>query len=203
MINVFTPNAEQLARGVALNLAFRFGMRTAEPFKISQNIGQEGNPELLDLGELEGRTWLTSLALKHGGKEFVFNECLISLNMEKNIVTTALQGRNGTIKEYISDGDYNITIDAGISNYTIDQEGEHNIDYPIDAVAELKNILSLPETLEVQSDFLEIFGIKSAVVKSFDLQQETHSNRQSINIQMLSDEPYEIRLKEENDVKVV
>ena len=203
MINVFTPNAEHLAKGVALNLAFRFGMRTAELFKISQNIGEEGNPELLDLGELEGRTWLTSLALKHGGKEFVFNECLISLNMEKNIVTTALQGRNGTIKEYISDGDYNITIDAGISNYTIDQEGEHNIDYPIDAVAELKNILSLPETLEVQSDFLEIFGIKSAVVKSFDLQQETHSNRQSINIQMLSDEPYEIRLKEENDVKVV
>lgn len=203
MINVFTPNAEQLARGVALNLAFRFGMSTAEPFKASEYVGKEKNPELLDLGELEGRTWLTSLALKHGGKEFVFNECLISLNMEKNIVTTALQGRNGTIKEYISDGDYNITIDAGISNYTIDQEGEHNIDYPIDAVAELKNILCLPETLEVQSDFLEIFGIKSAVVKSFDLQQETHSNRQSINIQMLSDEPYEIRLKEENDVKVV
>ena len=203
MINVFTPNAEQLARGVALNLAFRFGMSTAEPFKASKYVGKDKNPELLDLGELEGRTWLTSLALKHGGKEFIFNECLISLNMEKNIVTTALQGRNGTIKEYISDGDYNITIDAGISNYTIDQEGEHNIDYPIDAVAELKNILSLPETLEVQSDFLEIFGIKSAVVKSFDLQQETHSNRQSINIQMLSDEPYEIRLKEENDVKVV
>ena len=203
MINVFTPNAEQLARGVALNLAFRFGMSTAEPFKASEYVGKEKNPELLDLGELEGRTWLTSLALKHGGKEFIFNECLISLNMEKNIVTTALQGRNGTIKEYISDGDYNITIDAGISNYTIDQEGEHNIDYPIDAVAELKNILCLPETLEVQSDFLEIFGIKSAVVKSFDLQQETHSNRQSINIQMLSDEPYEIRLKEENDVKVV
>ena len=203
MINVFTPNAEQLARGVALNLAFRFGMSTAEPFKASEYVGKEKNPELLDLGELEGRTWLTSLALKHGGKEFVFNECLISLNMEKNIVTTALQGRNGTIKEYISDGDYNITIDAGISNYTIDQDGEHNIDYPIDAVAELKNILCLPETLEVQSDFLEIFGIKSAVVKSFDLQQETHSNRQSINIQMLSDEPYEIRLKEENDVKVV
>ena len=187
MINVFTPNAEHLAKGVALNLAFRFGMSTAEPFKASEYVGKEKNPELLDLGELEGRTWLTSLALKHGGKEFIFNECLISLNMEKNIVTTALQGRNGTIKEYISDGDYNITIDAGISNYTIDQEGEHNIDYPI----------------EVQSDFLEIFGIKSAVVKSFDLQQETHSNRQSINIQMLSDEPYEIRLKEENDVKVV
>ena len=83
MINVFTPNAEHLAKGVALNLAFRFGMSTAEPFKASEYVGKEKNPELLDLGELEGRTWLTSLALKHGGKEFVFNECLISLNMEK------------------------------------------------------------------------------------------------------------------------
>ena len=63
MINVFTPNAEQLARGVALNLAFRFGMSTAEPFKASKYVGKEKNPELLDLGELEGRTWLTSLAL--------------------------------------------------------------------------------------------------------------------------------------------
>ncbi|MDO4763833.1 MAG: DUF6046 domain-containing protein [Flavobacteriaceae bacterium] len=203
MINIFTPNTEQLARGVALNVAFRFGMQTAKPFEISQFIGKEGNPQTLDLRELEGRTWLTSLAIKHGGKEFVFNECLISLNMEKNIVTTALQGRNGTIKEYISDGDYNITIDAGISTYEIDKEEGYTLDYPIDAIAELKNILSLPETLEVQSDFLGIFGIKSAVVKSFSLQQETHSNRQSINIQMLSDEPYEIKLKEENDVKVM
>lgn len=203
MIEVFKPNTKQLGKGVALNVAFRFGMQTAKPFEVSQLVGKEGNPEFLDLSELEGRTWLTSLAIKYGSKEFIFNECLISLNMEKNIVATALQGRNGTIKEYISDGDYNISIDAGVSTYTIEQNGEYNIDYPLDAIVELKNILSLPETLEVQSDFLEIFGIKSAVVKSFSLQQETYSNRQSINIQMLSDEPYEIKLKEENDIKVV
>ena len=198
MINIFKPNTEQLARGVALNMAFRFGMKTAEPFKVSKYIGKDKNPELLNLGELEGKQWLTSLALKYAGKEFIFNECIIALNMEKNIVTTALQGRNGTIKEYISDGDYNISIDAGISTYTLDYKEDFDITYPIDAVAELKKFLSIPEALEVQSDFLEIFGIKSAVVKSFGLQQETHSNRQSINIQMLSDEPYEIKLKEDS-----
>ena len=197
MINIFKPNTEQLARGVALNMAFRFGMKTAEPFEVSKYIGKDKNPELLNLGELEGKQWLTSLALKYDGKEFIFNECIITLNMEKNIVTTALQGRNGTIKEYISDGDYNISIDAGISTYTLDYKEDFDITYPIDAVAELKKFLSIPEALEVQSDFLEIFGIKSAVVKSFGLQQETHSNRQSINIQMLSDEPYEIKLKED------
>lgn len=198
MINIFKPNTEQLARGVALNMAFRFGMKTAEPFEISKYIGKDKNPELLNLGELEGKQWLTSLALKYDGKEFIFNECIITLNMEKNIVTTALQGRNGTIKEYISDGDYNISVDAGISTYTLDYKEDFDIAYPIDAVAELKKFLSIPEALEVQSDFLEIFGIKSAVVKSFGLQQETHSNRQSINIQMLSDEPYEIKLKEDS-----
>lgn len=198
MINIFKPNTEQLARGVALNMAFRFGMKTAEPFKVSKYIGKDKNPELLNLGELEGKQWLTSLALKYDGKEFIFNECIITLNMEKNIVTTALQGRNGTIKEYISDGDYNISIDAGISTYTLDYKEDFDIAYPIDAVAELKKFLSIPEALEVQSDFLEIFGIKSAVVKSFGLQQETYSNRQSINIQMLSDEPYEIKLKEDS-----
>lgn len=209
MIQIFKPNAEQLARGTAVHLAFRFGMQTGEPFKPSEYIGNEGNPTLSELKELEGQTWLTSLALRYVDvnkkvvKEFIFNECLISLNMEKNIVTTALQGRNGTIKEYVSDGDYNISIDAGVSTYTIEQNGEYHIDYPKDAVKELKDILSLPEMLEVQSDFLEIFGIKSAVVKAFSLQQETHSNRQSINIQMLSDEPYEIKLKEENNAKTL
>jgi len=198
MINIFKPNTEQLARGVALNMAFRFGMKTAESFEVSKYIGKDENPELLNLGELEGKPWLTSLALKYNSKEFIFNECIITLNMEKNIVTTALQGRNGTIKEYISDGDYNISIDAGISTYTLDYKEDFDIAYPIDAVAELKKFLSIPEALEVQSDFLEIFGIKSAVVKSFGLQQETHSNRQSINIQMLSDEPYEIKLKEDS-----
>lgn len=198
MINIFKPNTEQLARGVALNMAFRFGMKTAEPFEVSKYIWKDKNPELLNLGELEGKQWLTSLALKYDGKEFIFNECIIALNIEKNIVTTALQGRNGTIKEYISDGDYNISIDAGISTYTLDYKEDFDIAYPIDAVAELKKFLSIPEALEVQSDFLEIFGIKSAVVKSFGLQQETHSNRQSINIQMFSDEPYEIKLKEDS-----
>ena len=198
MINIFKPNTEQLARGVALNMAFRFGMKTAESFEVSKYIGKDENPELLNLGELEGKQWLTSLALKYDGKEFIFNECIITLNIEKNIVTTALQGRNGTIKEYISDGDYNISVDAGISTYTLDYKEDFDITYPIDAVAELKKFLSIPEALEVQSDFLEIFGIKSAVVKSFGLQQETHSNRQSINIQMLSDEPYEIKLKEDS-----
>lgn len=199
LIKFSFPNPEQVIRGTAVNLAFRFGMQTAKPFEVSDTIGNEGNPEFQSLKDLEGRPWLTSLTLRYTDEktkasyEFEFIECIITVNQEKNIVTTPLQGRNGTIKEYISDGDYSVTIDAGISNYTEGDDTGASLEYPIDKVTELQKILNLPETLKVQSDFLEVFGIRSAVVKSFYLSQETHSNRQSIQIMMLSDEPYEIK----------
>lgn len=195
IIKFSLPNPEQVVRGTAVNLAFRFGMQTAKPFKVSNTIGGGGNPEFQSLQELEGRPWLTSLAISFENKTFVFEECVITINQEKNIVTTPLQGRNGTIKEYISDGDYSITIDAGINNYTEGDNTGASLEYPIDKVLELQKLLKLPETIEVQSDFLEVFEIRSAVVKSFYLTQETHSNRQSLQIMMLSDEPYEIKLK--------
>lgn len=197
------PNAEQLARGTAVNLAFRYGMQTAKPFKVSETIGNEGNPEFQSLKELEGQRWLTALLLSYTDEvskittQFEFIECIITVTQEKNIVSTALQGRNGTIKEYVSDGDYSITVDAGINNYTEGDDTGASLEYPIDKVYELQKILKLPETLIVQSDFLKIFEIDSAVVKSFYLTQETHSNRQSIQMILLSDEPYLIRLKEE------
>ena len=204
MIDIFTPNTEQLKRGTAVNLAIRFGMQTAKPFKISEQISKNGNPSFSELKELEGSSWLTSLAIRFGEKEVIFEECIISLNQEKNIITTSLQGKNGTVKEYISNGDYNITINAALSNYKeMEDSYEASLEYPKEKIEALQEILNLPETLEVQSDFLTMFNIKSAVIKSFDLQQETHSNRQSINIQMLSDESYEIKLKEENYAKTM
>lgn len=193
MIHFFTPDAQMTTRAGAVQLAYRFGMRTGTPFKPSNKIGREGNPSLEELKEIQGKEWLTSLRIEAQGKAFEFAECVISINQEKNIVTTALQGRNGTIKEYVSDGDYHITIDAGISNY---KEENADIDYPLEAVKALKEVLELPQELAVQSDFLDAFKIETIVIKSFSLNQETHSNRQSINIQALSDKPYEIKLKE-------
>lgn len=197
MIKIFQPNAEQLARASAVHLAFRFGMQTAKPFDVSKQIGDAGNPTFSELKALEGKNWLTSLAISFGGKQIILEECILSVNQEKNIITTALQGRNGTIKEYISDGDYQISAMAAVSSYK-EKEGnyEASLEYPEDKIRQLTSLLSLPETLNVQSDFLEIFGIKSVVVTGFSLEQETHSNRQSISIQMLSDLPYEIKLKE-------
>ncbi|MBP7174005.1 MAG: hypothetical protein KBA33_08085 [Cloacibacterium sp.] len=214
-IAITPPNTEQLARGAAVNILYRFGMQTAKPFKISDTIGSNGNPVFNEIADIEGKPWLTTLGLEYGGKTFEFIECIVTINQEKNIITTALQGRDGTIKEYISDGDYSITVDAAINNY---QEisippltpysmpiefTNSSFEYPLEKLKELQSFLKTPDSLNIQCDLLEVFKVRSVVVKSFNLQQETHSNRQSIQIQLLSDEPYEIKLKQDENVKVV
>lgn len=201
----FNPNFDKNTAGV--NVLFRFGMQTAKPFEIKEN--EDFSFE--NTSDLESRPWLTSLKVQVGkNQKFIFNEVIISVTQERNIVTTPLQGRDGTIKEFISNGDYNISIDAGVmagANNTENNDDETSFIkpqnyYPESELKKLGEILMAKQAIDLQSDFLEIFGIKTAVVKSFNLNQETHSNRQSIQITMLSDEPYEIKQIKEDYVKV-
>ncbi|MGB0869469.1 MAG: DUF6046 domain-containing protein [Flavobacteriales bacterium] len=183
---------ETLAKSVGLQVLFS-EIRNGKPFEVKGNIGPDGNPNFHEVENVLGNDWITSLAMRHepSGIEFVFDECIISISQSKNILSTPMQGRNGTVKEYISDGDFVLSISAGIIN----ELGNHA--YPIEQVNELSEILLLNETIELQSDLLDVFDITNAVISSYSLTQETHSNRQSINIEMLSDEPFIIQL---NDV---
>ncbi|MEI8137589.1 MAG: DUF6046 domain-containing protein, partial [Bacteroidota bacterium] len=51
-----------------------------------------------------------SLTDKSTGNTIVIDTALFNVTQTKNIITTSIQGRNGTVKEYISLGDYNVTI---------------------------------------------------------------------------------------------
>ncbi|MGV0919722.1 DUF6046 domain-containing protein [Empedobacter falsenii] len=207
-IKIITPNAEQLARGTAVNMAFRFGMPTGTPLKVSDVVGQQGNPNFnkedyygVVMSETLTLSYVDTTITPPKTLDFIFHECLISLNLPKNIVTTALQGKNGTIKEYINNDDYQITLEAAVDSYLGNETSDARFDYPKDKISELIKMLKTPDELIIVSDFLKLFEINSVVVKDFSLTQETHTNRQSISIQLLSDEPYEIKLKNDNDVK--
>ncbi|GEM55239.1 hypothetical protein B0A58_07440 [Flavobacterium branchiophilum NBRC 15030 = ATCC 35035] len=176
-------------------MEFFFGLITAKPFDVkNQDIKLNGSDWI-------GVPTLTSLAFEYKDKRVELHECIITINQEKNIVTTPLQGRDGTIKEYISDGDYTISIDAAVCSYVINQNGDADYTeshtYPITQLQELISFLKIKDTLKVQSDFLTLFGVTDAVVKSYGMVQETHSNRQSFQIQMLSDTAYEIKIKQD------
>ncbi len=138
-----------------------------------------------------GRTALTDLAIKIPGEgTLLINDATVNVSMQKMIVTTAVVGRAGTIKEYITDGDYQINISVGI--VAIDSTGAMIDQYPERAVAQLREILERPEALEVSSAFLDLFGITHMAVTGFAAKQMTHSNRQVIDITALSDQDYVI-----------
>lgn len=127
--------------------------------------------------------------------EILLTECVISVGMEKNIVCTPIKGNVGTVKEYISDGDYKITLDVGISNFDF-KDGEKSFEYPFDKIKRFQKLLSYPFQVELHSEFLKAFDIDTAIIESYSLQQETHTNRQSYIITMLSDKDYIIKLRD-------
>jgi len=164
-------------------------------------LHQNGDDVNLKGTDYFGVPTLTSLAFNYKGEKMEFAECIITVNQEKNIVTTPMEGRDGTIKEYISDGDYSISVEAAVCNYIINQNGEADYNtshaYPKEQIEKAIGFLKIKDALEVQSDFLTLYGIKNVVVKNYTMVQETHSNRQAFTIQMLSDTPYEIKIKQD------
>lgn len=110
------------------------------------------------------------------------NEVLIDVTMAKNIITTQIQGRNGTIKEYFSDGDYTITVTGKAIN-------ENNA-FPEVALNALKEICKVPETLVINCPFLQYFGITAGVITDYSFTEvEGYRNRVDFTISLISDTP--------------
>lgn len=142
----------------------------------------------------EGRYALTELTIKKpDGEILVINDATVSISRAKNIVKTALVGLDGTIKEYISNGDYDIQINVGIIAV---ENGVIVDEYPEEGVRTVRKFLEINEAVEIQSIFFDIFDISRVVITNLSIKQETASNRQTIEIKALSDEDYEIKCNE-------
>jgi len=123
---------------------------------------------------------------------------LFVVSQSKNIVSTAIQGRNGTIKEYISDGDFMITASGTIIGES-NQSGKvftvNNSDgtYPETDVRRLVEICKCPESIEVISEFLDFFEIRNVVIESFTFEQVAgNRSGQVFELKMISDAPIEL-----------
>ncbi len=124
------------------------------------------------------------------GFGLVIPAVIIEVTQSKNIITTAIQGRNGTVKEFISDGDFAITLTGFIIGRNENGEVKDigNV-FPTDDVKKLSTILKVPDVLTLTSAFLnDIFGINEVVVTDYTIpQREATRNMQPFQISMLSD----------------
>lgn len=111
---------------------------------------------------------------------------LFDVAMRRNIVTTAIQGRNGTVKEYISDGDFDVTIRGML----VEQSAYA---YPADQVRELMRLVQLPQAIIAVSPFLQLFRIFEIVVMDYRIgQREGFQNTQLFELNCVSDVPIEL-----------
>lgn len=114
------------------------------------------------------------------------NTVLMTVTKNKRIVKTSLQGKDGTIKEYIGSDDYIITATGVVNNVA-------GKSYPESEVRNLHTICQIPDQISVTSKFLQLFGIDYVVIESFQFaEQRGIKNQQAFEITMSSDEAPEI-----------
>jgi hypothetical protein len=111
---------------------------------------------------------------------------LVDVTLSKNIVTTAVNGLNGTVKEYIADDDYKVTFRGALVN-------TNGTNFPFADFKKLQDIVKAPVSLKVVSDYLGLFPIHNLVITDYTFpQKEGYTNTQLFEISALSDNPIEI-----------
>lgn len=118
---------------------------------------------------------------------FSMGTALCEVSMARNIIKTAVAGRNGTVKEYMSDGDFNIVIRGVLASQF------QNIP-PKDSMNQLLGFCNSPVEFDVTSNFLAYFGIYTLVIDSYNFQQlEGKRNVIGFELNCFSDTPIEIK----------
>lgn len=111
---------------------------------------------------------------------FVFKSALMTVSQKKHIVSTPVIGRNGSVHQYVSDGDYDIDIKGAI----IEDTNE------LLSLAQFAEICKQNVPLKIYSDFLSLFGISNIIISSFKFnQKEGYEKLFIVELQALSDNP--------------
>ena len=119
--------------------------------------------------------------------EVSYDTVLLIVSQGKKIITTEIQGRDGTVKEYIGLDDYNVSINGMILG--------RNGSYPANAMADLKSVLDAPVALPVACTYLNNLGIYSLVVKEYTIDQEAGGySKQNFSITALSEIAVELQI---------
>lgn len=129
----------------------------------------------------------------NSGEAFYMNleTVLITVEQPIRVIKTEIQGRNGTVKEYIGADDAKITINGIIT-------GSNGI-YPRDEVSRLKRWLDAPVSKDIVAWWLGNLGVNKIVVENYSIPQvQGGYSYQMFSIDAISDLPVELRITSGN-----
>ncbi|NPV35074.1 MAG: hypothetical protein HPY80_00235 [Bacteroidales bacterium] len=123
-----------------------------------------------------------------GKEDLLLDSATVSFSTSKNIVTTKLQGRNGTVKEYIADGDYTINV-KGILAY-------NGVRWPREDAMKLREFLEAKTSLEIAHELLNAFGIYEIVITDYNFPESPYINLIPFTFSALSEQKIELKIME-------
>lgn len=184
-------NAQEIEQSDIPEYKTRFGTPVFDSLFI-----RKPNPEVYDFNEATGQ-YQKVLGISYAHNHtvhtnesepidgFLITNCIIEVSRVKNIVTTEISGMDGSVKEFINNGDYSITI-RGIVDSELPNKAP-DIDTRI-----LTSYLNANSSLYIVSRMLNgIYGIDRIVATGFRTsQQEGIRNVNFFEINAVSDIDY-------------
>ena len=128
--------------------------------------------------------------------KFVDLQPMVQVSSKNNVLLTTVQGRDYSRKEFISGGDYEITINGKITSKYPDvyQEAE---------VSKILNIMQFKGVINCDNTILRQFKITQLIVLNYSLQPPTFKNIQPYTLSCIAVEPSEaIEVKLASEEKV-
>lgn len=129
---------------------------------------------------------------KEGGikvNRMVLPLVILEASRTKAIVTTSIEGRNGTIKEFSNLGDYDISIKGVL----IGDDGQ----YPERQVKALSDFESCPVAIGVTNEFFRYINVSKLVIKKINWKgKEGYQNLQAFELDCISDEQVALTLED-------
>lgn len=167
----------------------RFKDARSDADRSGMSFHETGAP-ITDPGWWEGRWVLCPVRLeRENGEGVTIADAVAAASREHRIVSTALTGRDGTVKEYINAGDWAVNIVVGLQHT---ENGRIADEWPDGELRELRKLLERKEALRVHSEFLSALQIGRLVIRGYSVRQMTEANYQAVEISAVSDEDYEI-----------
>lgn len=108
---------------------------------------------------------------------------LINLSSDKNLILTQVSGRDYSRKELVSNGDLTFSVSGQITSNMPDV-------YPASEVQKLRQILQYKGIVEVNNEFLDQWGVKKIVIKSFSFNSsEGDKSKQEYSFEAVGIQP--------------
>lgn len=159
---------------------------------------------IFDVLYFKGKSWTDNQGNQYqigdGLSQYMVSTCLIEVNQVRNIVRTPIQGRDGTVKEYVSDGDFEITIKGMLASNKQNVFPQKDVlistgTYEM-GMTTLQQFRFCKDSITVSSNILNYFGVTNLVITDMKYtQQEGDRSVVPFEIKALSDKDYQIKLK--------